>query len=235
MIKGETKYLIADEIFTVKEGTFVFIPQTILHKTDSESCMYNERFLISFPDKIFRDDTRFIFEELCKHPLIYIPEHKLPFLEEMMQDMETEYSEKDSYTDALFHSRVLSFLALLCRLKRDIQPKLSETDQIIHNISEYISTHYAQDLSLHILSKIFAMSESHLSRKFKYITGIGINEFITHVRMTNAEKLLRDKTLSITEVAQQCGYNDSNYFSTVFKKFKGISPLKFKQNKADSN
>jgi len=88
---------------------------------------------------------------------------------------------------------------------------------------------------LHILSKIFAMSESHLSRKFKYITGIGINEFITHVRMTNAEKLLRDKTLSITEVAQQCGYNDSNYFSTVFKKFKGISPLKFKQNKADSN
>ena len=70
------------------------------------------------------------------------------------------------------------------------------------------------------------MSESHLSRKFKAHTGIGINEYITYVRITNAEKLLRETELSVTEVADQCGYSDSNYFSTVFKRIKGITPQK---------
>jgi AraC family L-rhamnose operon transcriptional activator RhaR/AraC family L-rhamnose operon regulatory protein RhaS len=59
--------------------------------------------------------------------------------------------------------------------------------------------------------------------------GIGINEYITYVRITNAEKILRETNLSVTQVADCCGYTDSNYFSTVFKHIKGIPPQRYRK------
>ena len=98
---------------------------------------------------------------------------------------------------------------------------------LIHEISRFISLNYGEALSLDTLSRKFAMSTSHMSRRFKAVAGIGITEYITYVRILNAERLLKTTTLPITEVAAACGFNDSNYFSTVFKRIKGITPLKF--------
>ena len=71
------------------------------------------------------------------------------------------------------------------------------------------------------------MSESCLSRKFKQVSGMGLNEFITSVRIHNAEKLLAGGELSVTRIAELCGYSDSNYFASVFKKIKGTTPVKY--------
>ena len=46
----------------------------------------------------------------------------------------------------------------------------------------------------------------------------------------NAERLLSVGKASITSVAAECGFADPNYFSTVFKKLKGVTPLKFSKN-----
>ena len=78
-----------------------------------------------------------------------------------------------------------------------------------------------------LLSKKFALSESFLSRKFKAVAGMGLNEFITSVRIHNAEQLLAKGEYSVTRVAEMCGYSDSNYFASVFKKIKGTTPVRF--------
>ncbi|MBR2452495.1 MAG: AraC family ligand binding domain-containing protein, partial [Clostridia bacterium] len=52
LIRGETNYFIRDEIFKVKAGDFVFVPKGVIHKTDSEECLNNERILLSFSDSI---------------------------------------------------------------------------------------------------------------------------------------------------------------------------------------
>ena len=49
-------------------------------------------------------------------------------------------------------------------------------------------------------------------------------------RIMNAERLLSTGKTSITSVATQCGFADPNYFSTVFKKLKGVTPLKFSKS-----
>lgn len=54
-----------------------------------------------------------------------------------------------------------------------------------------------------------------------------MNEFITYVRISNAEALLSGTDLSVTEIAGRCGYGDSNYFASVFKKIKGITPHRY--------
>ena len=106
---------------------------------------------------------------------------------------------------------------------------LGVMEKIVYSVSEYISDHFAEDIQLDILSRKFAISSGQLSRKFKDVMGIGMNEYIRYIRILNAEKLLKNTTLPITDISQQCGFNDSNYFSTVFKKATGITPIHYRR------
>ena len=71
------------------------------------------------------------------------------------------------------------------------------------------------------------MSASYFSKQFKSVTGVGLNEYINIIRIGASEKLLLSGNLPITQVAMECGFNDSNYFAAVFKKLKGITPKKY--------
>ncbi len=112
-------------------------------------------------------------------------------MEELFRKIEREYKESKAYGEILMHSYITELLSLLCRYQRPGKRTIQESDRIIYEITAYIEQNYGQDISLHGISERFAISESYLSRKFKVVTGIGINRYITYVRMSNAEKLLK--------------------------------------------
>ena len=59
---------------------------------------------------------------------------------------------------------------------------------------------------------------------------MGFSEYLTLVRLKNAEELLKsDMSLSVTEIAYASGFNDSNYFSEKFKSYYGVSPKKYRK------
>lgn len=227
LAKGKTKYLIDDEIYPVESGNVVFIPKGHYHMTDSGECTDVERYLCAFDDSLFTDDTVIILDELMKRRLIDIPINRVEGLEELFRGLERSAVMDGALGEAVRRIHVLGILSYICRHKKEYTPKLSESDAIIHSVSEYISANYREELSLHSLSLRFSISESHLSRKFKEVSGMGLSEYITLIRIMNAERILTSLDASITSVASQCGFSDSNYFSTVFKKIKGVTPLKF--------
>ena len=230
LISGETKYLVGDDIFHLRPGDFIFVPKEVIHKTDSESCMENERILLSFEDELFDDITRPLLNELSSVCLIHIPKDYLPAAEELMRRIRVEFDEERPYRDTLARLYILELVTLLCRLKSDDTPPATESEKLIAKITEYIRSHFDSELPLKELGRNFGLSESCLSRKFKAVTGMGINEYITNVRIHNAAQLLCEGKYTITEVAEKCGYNDSNYFASVFKKIKGTTPLKFSKS-----
>lgn len=230
LAKGNTKYLIDDEIYPVESGNVVFIPKGHYHMTDSGECVNVERYLISFEDDLFDGDTRIILDELIGKRLINIPINRIEELEGLFSSLERALSIEGALGNAVCKIHALEILSFICRHKKEFTPKVSESDRIIHSVSEYISANFREDLTLPSLSRKFSVSESHLSRKFKEVSGIGLNEYITFVRIINAERLLRSGNSSITYVATLCGFSDPNYFSTVFKKIKGVTPLKFAKN-----
>ena len=233
LIEGKTKYFIGDEIFLVEKGNFIMVPKQMFHKTDSEECTYNERILVSINPGIFDNYTQPIIDELCAEKQIYIPENKKYKAEEILKKLEKECTHPKKHSDIMKKLYIIELLTLLSRLKQDYNPSLKDADTMVDNISEYIRQNYGGDLSLNVLSKIFAVSESHLSRKFKDISGMGLNEYITYVRIMNAQKMLESQKLSVTEIAAKCGFNDSAYFAAVFKKTKGITPYKYKKSYYD--
>ena len=94
---------------------------------------------------------------------------------------------------------------------------------------EYINNNFAENITLEEISEKFHVSKSHFSRKFKEVTGIGFNEYILLVRIKYSELLLMETDLSITEISGKCGFNSSCYFTSVFKKYKGMTPFKFRK------
>lgn len=93
---------------------------------------------------------------------------------------------------------------------------------------EYINKNFSQDLSIDQIAEKQNVSRSHFMRLFKKETGKTVNQFLTTVRIDKAKELLASKT--VTDTAFEVGYNDSNYFSTVFKKQTAQSPVQFQKS-----
>lgn len=71
------------------------------------------------------------------------------------------------------------------------------------------------------------MNTNYFCKFFKSLTGTSPIDYLTIYRLECAKKKLKETELSITEVAYDCGFNDSSYFTKVFKKYNNITPTKF--------
>ncbi len=87
-----------------------------------------------------------------------------------------------------------------------------------------------RSVSLSELTGLTAMSISTLNRTFKKVTGYPPIEYHLRIRIRTAGELLCGSNLSVTEIADRTGFDDSNYFSRQFKKILGISPMEFRKN-----
>ena len=111
---------------------------------------------------------------------------------------------------------------------RDGLPK-GQYKNLIRQASEYIEQHYADpDLSLHQVAACVNLSASHFSVVFSQETGRTFKECLTDIRINKAKELLRMTGLRSADIAYQVGYNDPHYFSSVFKKHTGLSPIEFR-------
>ena len=227
LVAGETKYVVGERIFHLKPGDYIFIPRGVLHQTDSEGCMNRERILLSFGDEVFDGGLQPVLQELSEQTLFRIPAGRSYSLQELLQRILQEFQRKERHWPLQMRLLTQQLLTLLCRLHTDDIPEESPDDRLIQAVAAHIRANYGGELTLSRLGKQFGLSESCLSRKFRQISGMGLSEYITTVRIHNAAKLLTEGNCSVSEVASRCGYNDSNYFAAVFKKAKGTTPLKF--------
>lgn len=74
----------------------------------------------------------------------------------------------------------------------------------------------------------FSVSQSHLSHLFKKECGISPMKFMLRLRIERAQLLLRDTPLKVCEIAYRLNFSDSSYFSRVFKRVTGMTPLEYR-------
>lgn len=100
--------------------------------------------------------------------------------------------------------------------------------KIVAKTMRYISENFEKQLTLTELAADANCSVAYLSRIFKQHTGMTLYQYITAIRIANAQILLR-KGLSVTEVCFAAGFNDCSNFICKFKKVTGITLLKFQK------
>ncbi len=124
-----------------------------------------------------------------------------------------------------------NFIALLCEINQAYKP-LSNSKQIQ---SVTITNKFKEQISLHIKGKhlvrdyasLLHITPNHLNKAVKQITDKSPTKWIDETLMLEAKVLLYQTDLSINEVATELGIFDQSYFSRLFKKYQGVTPLEF--------
>lgn len=95
---------------------------------------------------------------------------------------------------------------------------------MVKKIVTYLAVHLTEDVRIEQLGKMHNTHISHISRKFKKETGMSIPAYVSKQRVGLAKLYFEDGKTSIKEISDLLGFNDSNYFSKVFKRYAGITP-----------
>lgn len=234
LVSGTTRYLIEDRFFSLQQGNLMFVPKGTLHMTDKTADSSRERFLLSFSDDMLPAGYQPFIDDLAEDNLIYIPADHLAEIDEIFSKIEQEYHDRNRYSHQMIQAYISPLIVAICRLKTKTEKHtLNSKEQLMYDISKYIRRNYHTNITLESLSELFFINKDYLSRKFKQVFRIGLNDYLTYIRIFHAERLLKTTDSSITQIAAACGFNDSNYFSTVFKQLKGITPRQFRKLSSD--
>ncbi|MBS6195515.1 MAG: response regulator [Clostridiales bacterium] len=94
---------------------------------------------------------------------------------------------------------------------------------------QYIKEHYNENITINELAERYEMSPNYFSSMFKKEVQQSTVNYITEIRMEEARKLLERSQLSVVDIAKKVGYEDSQYFFRVFKKYTEMTPLRYRE------
>ena len=225
--EGACTYRIEKKEYILKKGDWVFIPAGVYHKvfyTESP----HERLLIYFSKEYIEPSLIKQLNKFSVNPVYTPVDTDGEYIDNVIGNLFNEFNKPDEFSEMLYRNLLFELLVFFLR-KPSFKNGEIGIDLVIAHTVEYIEHNYTQNLTLEELADISNVSVSYLSRKFKQIIGIGISEYIQMVRINNAKTLLIQTDESILKISNKCGFNDSNYFSYVFKEKEGISPLKYRK------
>jgi two-component system response regulator YesN len=113
----------------------------------------------------------------------------------------------------------------------EIQKNLSRLD-VVEQAILYIENNFAdRELCLEDVAHHIDRNPAYVSHLISHKQGISFRQLLTDIRLREAKRLLTETNMSVQEIAYKTGFNNSNYFSRMFKEKTGISPRTFRQKK----
>jgi AraC family transcriptional regulator len=95
-------------------------------------------------------------------------------------------------------------------------------------VREYIEEFLEHDLSIDALAKVAKLSTHYFADMFRQSTGFTPHQYVSRRRVERAQQLLKDADVSLAEVAYRCGFASQSQFTTIFRRFTGATPGRFR-------
>lgn len=109
------------------------------------------------------------------------------------------------------------------------EPPRSLTAEAVEHARRFIESHFAEELDLSTIAGAAGLSPFHFSRLFRLQTGRSPYQYLLQTRLEQAAFLLRESSLSVTEVAMQVGLSDPAHFARLFRRRTGQAPAAFRR------
>lgn len=137
----------------------------------------------------------------------------------------------DLLAKATAQALVMSFLLLSLKLEAaPVTAQKTERDvHVAESILRYLDTHYTEPVTLKSIAAYFRCSEPYISHVFKKATGQAPIQYVIRRRIGLAQTYLIESDLTATQIATLVGYDNTNYFITLFTRIIGVSPIRYRK------
>ena len=225
--KGKGVYIIGDRQYQCNAGDLFFcpggVPNTIIADDD-------DPYLLSGVDFTFGSSVE------DRHPSLAYKEHlnlhNYPNHPQFLW-IAMELIQRNTVGDARYEPYVQSLFKAWLLLVENLS-RASANSSIAENAAAYLAANVSRNLSLRDISHEFRYHPNYLNRIFKKRFGITLKQYHNELRIKKAMQLLTYSRYDIGEIAVFCGFEDSNYFSRLFKQKTSQSPLQYRCNIAEN-
>lgn len=126
-----------------------------------------------------------------------------------------------------------SMLIEFCRYCYEFSQRRLQTEgaDIVAKVTRYVNENYAEPLKIADIAERFFVNSAYLGQQFAKKKGCSLNHYLNSVRIEKAKELLTNTNHKIYEIAQEIGYDDSNYFSSKFLEYEGSTPSDYRSRK----
>ena len=142
---------------------------------------------------------------------------------------------RENYDRIITRIRASNTIQVLRQLFNEIlqlakdQPQQKRYSEIVQKAVGMIEEHYTQELTVKSAAEALHVSVVYLGQVFKKETELSFNQYVNFIRIKKAQQLLLHTGQTINEIADAIGYNNTNYFSKMFKKLNGLTPKEFRE------
>ena len=224
--------------YTLQEGDILIIPPGELHELIAPSWGVRRILLIDFSLISNLKGLTNILTILNQTRLITpdtAPDIHSRMIE-LFDRIEEEYRSSNTLREAAIYALIIQMFVVTSRSYRNTENifpdvKLNKQREYIEKfnlIFDYINHNFSDAITLDTIADVAGFSKFHFSRLFKQYTDLSFYDYLNQRRVKEAEKLLLDPNLSITEVAMRSGFSSIATFNRVFKGFKECTPTEFK-------
>lgn len=238
VMDGEVEYHIEGMDYLLKKGDVLLANPGVYHKEIINDKSKNTMLYIAINNFSLSNIRENYIDNKGMGPIVTFKNYNNEFLSCCEELIEEQNLKKKGY-ELILKSLVMKLLVILCReIEGDeVSPqeehtysfKISEKQNMVKEIIEYIDKHYKNNISLDKIAKNMYVSPVYISKIFKEETGESPINHLIKVRLSKAEWLLKNTNMSIRAVAESVGYKDAYHFSKSFKKNYGISPSELKR------
>lgn len=233
LTEGERVYFVDDRVVTVHKGELILIPGRELHATASSEIAEFERILVNYDPELLPPPLRSdaLWFHVRRYRLFRLTLREQDEVESLLNRILEECRLQRPYYET---SAVTLFAELMILLQRsENTSQTGGTKHPLHNlvtdVAAYIREHYREALTLEETAGHFFISPSYLSRVFHRLTGFHFREYIVHIRVREAEKMLAGSAVKIQEIASAVGFEHLSHFNKTFKKSTGLTPLQYRK------
>ena len=165
-------------------------------------------------------------KNFCNHLHLTLQQQKT--LENMLLSLKMMLENITPEKELLALAKLIEIIIFVSELNENP----SNSDDMLPKIGESVALlekHFVRDFTLEELAERACMSIRNFTRCFKRSTGMSPIAFLQNVRLRHAADLLKNSNSRISEIAYQCGFNDSNYFTKIFTAHYSVSPAMYRK------
>lgn len=230
--------IIGKQTYVLKEGDILIIPPGELHELIAPGT--GMRRILMFDFSLISNLRGFSnIITAFSQPRLITTENApdiSPQLQSLFEATALEYNSNNALREGAVYALIIQMFVLIGRkfmntenLFPDVKfNKQKEYIEKFNLIFKYINSNYTEDISLEKIAGVAGFSKYHFCRLFKHFTDMSFYDYLNQRRVKEAEKLLLNPNLSITEVAMRSGFSSISTFNRVFKMFKECTPTEFK-------